>query len=195
MKLNMNKCLFFGLLFLSTQVFGQKPIKYDSTLKIGKAGFRIMCLNKSVDENSMTIKPIGFSSQAREANLLLKGKVASAEVDDLNNDGFPDLIIYVSDKSDRINVFSLTSKNNERMELILFPDITNDMQLSKGYRGKDDFKLVEGILFRKFPIYDLDTNIKIPTNKVRQIMYRVVAEDDGYLKFKSFKNLDLDVKP
>jgi len=69
------------------------------------------------------------------------------------------------------------------------------MQLSKGYRGKDDFKLVEGILFRKFPIYDLDTNIKIPTNKVRQIMYRVVAEDDGYLKFKSFKNLDLDVKP
>jgi hypothetical protein len=41
----------------------------------------------------------------------------------------------------------------------------------------------------------LDTNIKIPTNKVRQIMYRVVAEDDGYLKFKSFKNLDLDVKP
>ena len=154
-----------------------------------------MCLNKSADENSLTIKPIGFSNQAREANLLLKGKVASAEVDDLNNDGFPDLIIYVIDKSDRINVFSLTSKNNERMELILFPDITNDMQLSKGYRGKDDFKLVEGILFRKFPIYDLDTNIKIPTNKVRQIMYRVVAEDDGYLKFKSFKNLDLDVKP
>ena len=195
MKLNMKKCLFFGLLFLSTQAFGQKPIKYDSTLKIGKAGFRIMCLNKSADENSLTIKPIGFSNQAREANLLLKGKVASAEVDDLNNDGFPDLIIYVIDKSDRINVFSLTSKNNERMELILFPDITNDMQLSKGYRGKDDFKLVEGILFRKFPIYDLDTNIKIPTNKVRQIMYRVVAEDDGYLKFKSFKNLDLDVKP
>ena len=195
MKLNMKKCLFFGLLFLSAQAFGQKPIKYDSTLKIGKAGFRIMCLNKSADENSLTIKPIGFSNQAREANVLLKGKVASAEVDDLNNDGFPDLIIYVIDKSDRINVFSLTSKNNERMELILFPDITNDMQLSKGYRGKDDFKLVEGILFRKFPIYDLDTNIKIPTNKVRQIMYRVVAEDDGYLKFKSFKNLDLDVKP
>ena len=195
MKLNMKKCLFFGLLFLSAQAFGQKPIKYDSTLKIGKAGFRIMCLNKSADENSLTIKPIGFSNQAREANLLLKGKVASAEVDDLNNDGFPDLIIYVIDKSDRINVFRLTSKNNERMELILFPDITNDMQLSKGYRGKDDFKLVEGILFRKFPIYDLDTNIKIPTNKVRQIMYRVVAEDDGYLKFKSFKNLDLDVKP
>ena len=195
MKLNMKKCLFFGLLFLSAQAFGQKPIKYDSTLKIGKAGFRIMCLNKSADENSLTIKPIGFSNQAREANLLLKGKVASAEVDDLNNDGFPDIIIYVIDKSDRINVFSLTSKNNERMELILFPDITNDMQLSKGYRGKDDFKLVEGILFRKFPIYDLDTNIKIPTNKVRQIMYRVVAEDDGYLKFKSFKNLDLDVKP
>lgn len=195
MKLNMKKCLFFGLLFLSAQAFGQKPIKYDSTLKIGKAGFRIMCLNKSADENSLNIKPIGFKSEAREIHLILKGKVASSEIDDLNNDGFPDLVIYVSDNSNRINVFSLTSKNNERMELIFFPDITNDMQLSKGYRGKDEFKLVEGILFRKFPIYELDTNITTPTNKVRQIMYRVVPGDDGYYKFKSFKNFDMTAQP
>ncbi len=195
MKLNMNKCLFFGLLFMSAQAFGQKLIKYDSTLKIGKAGFRIMCLNKSADENSLNIKPIGFKSEAREIHLILKGKVASSEIDDLNNDGFPDLVIYVSDNSNRINVFSLTSKNNERMELIFFPDITNDMQLSKGYRGKDEFKLVEGILFRKFPIYELDTNITTPTNKVRQIMYRVVPGDDGYYKFKSFKIFDMTAQP
>ena len=53
---------------------------------------------------------------------------------------------------------------------------------------------MEGILFRKFPIYDTDTAIKIPTNKVRQIMYRVVAGEKGYLKFKSFKNFDLAVQ-
>jgi hypothetical protein len=195
MKLNMNKCLLFGLVFLSAQVFGQKLIKYDSTLKIGKAGFRIMCLNKSADENSLSIKPIGFKSDAKEVHLVLKGKVASSEIDDLNNDGFPDLVIYIMDNTGKINVFSVSSKNNERLELIYFPDITNDMQLSKGYRGNDEFKLVEGILFRKFPIYELDTNIKTPTNKIRQIMYRVVPGEEGYLKFKSFKNFDMAAQP
>jgi len=195
MKFNMNKCLFFGLLFLSTQGFGQKLNKYDSTLKIGKAGFRIMCLNKSSDENSLNIKPIGFKNEAREVHLVLKAKVVSSEIDDLNNDGFPDLVIYIMDNTGKITVFSVTSKNNERLELIYFPDITNDLQLSKGYRGNDEYKLVEGILFRKFPIYELDTNIKTPTNKIRQIMYRVIPGDDGYFKFKSFKNFDMAVQP
>ena len=67
------------------------------------------------------------------------------------------------------------------------------MQLSKGYRGKDEYKLVEGILFRKFPIYDTDTAIKEPTKKARQIMYRVVTGDRGMLNFKVFKNFDLNV--
>jgi hypothetical protein len=73
---------------------------------------------------------------------------------------------------------------------INFPDITNDMVLSKGYRGGDEYKLVEGILFRKFPVYETDTAIKTPTNKIRQIMYRVVEGDQGSLKFKVFKNFE-----
>jgi len=187
----MNKCLFFGLFFLSIQGNGQKLAKYDSTLKIGKAGYRINCMNRSLDINNLNIRPIGFKTEAREVNLELKGRVVSAEIDDLNNDGFPDIVIYIVDKNDRANVFSVSSKNNERLEPIYFPDISNDLQMNKGYRGKDEFKLVEGILFRKFPIFELDTNVKEPSNKVRQIMYRVVAGEQGYLKFKSFKNFDM----
>ena len=187
----MHKCLFFVLLILSIHGNGQKLAKYDSTLKIGKAGYRINCLNRLPDLNTLNVRPIGFKTEAREVNLELKGRVVSAEIDDLNNDGFPDIVIYIIDKENKANVFSISSKNNERLEPIYFPDISNDMQMSKGYRGKDEFKLVEGILFRKFPIFELDTNIKEPTNKVRQIMYRVVAGDQGYLKFKSFKNFDM----
>jgi hypothetical protein len=84
--------------------------------------------------------------------------------------------------------------NNERLDPIYFPDISNDMKLSQGYRGKDEFKLVEGVLFRKFPIYDSDTTIKTPTNKLRQIMYRVVPAENGYFKFKAFKNFDMDAQ-
>ena len=190
----MYKCVFFSLLFMSLQSAGQKLAKYDSTMKIGKAGYKVTCLNKSLESNIFNIRPIGFKSEAREVNLELKGRVQGAEVDDFNNDGFPDLVVYIIDKENRINIFSVTSKNNESLDPIYFPDIFNDMQLSKGYRGKDEFKLVGGVLFRKFPIYDADTAIKTPTNKVRQIMYRVVVGDQGYLKFKSFKNFDLTIQ-
>ena len=190
----MRKYLFFGLLFMSLQLTAQRMNKYDSTLKIGKAGYRITCINRKLDVNILSIKPIGFKAETREANLELKGRVINAEIDDLNNDGFPDILIYIVDKNEKVNVFSITSVNNERLDPIYFPDISNDMKLSQGYRGKDEFKLVEGVLFRKFPIYDSDTTIKTPTNKLRQIMYRVVPAENGYFKFKAFKNFDMDAQ-
>jgi hypothetical protein len=148
-------------------------------------------MNRSIDRNTLNIRPIGFKSETREASLELRGRVVSTEIDDLNNDGFPDIIIFVMDAKDKLSLFSVGSRDNERIEPIYFPDITNDMQLSKGYRGQDEYKLVEGVLFRKFPIFESDTTIKTPTNKVRQIMYRVMTGDQGSWRFKSFKSFDL----
>lgn len=189
----MRYCLFIGLLFTIITGWGQAIAKYDSTLKIGKSGYRINCINKSTERNLLNIRPIGFKPEVREVSLELKGRVTGAEIDDLNMDGFPDIIIYILDKDDRATILSVSSQANERLIPIFFPDITNDMLLSKGYRGKDEFKLVEGILFRKFPVYESDTTIKIPTKKVRQIMYRVVQGERDSWKFKSFKNFDMTI--
>ena len=187
----MKNCFVFGLLLLVNSLVAQGYKRYDSTLKIGKVGFRVSCTNKSLSQNSLNIKPIGFKSEAREVNLELKARVISAEIDDLNQDGFADLIIYILESSGKTNLFCVSSKNDEMMQPIYFPDISNDFKLNKGYRGGDEYKLVEGILFRKFPIYDADTTIKVPTKKVRQIMYRVVEGERGTWKFKAFKNFDI----
>jgi hypothetical protein len=187
----MYKNLFFAFLLISIASFGQKANKYDSTVKMGKVGYRITCMNRNLDRNALNIRPIGFKSETREASLELRGRVVSTEIDDLNNDGFPDIIIFVMDAKDKLSLFSVGSRDNERIEPIYFPDITNDMQLSKGYRGQDEYKLFEGVLFRKFPIFESDTTIKTPTNKVRQIMYRVMTGDQGSWRFKSFKSFDL----
>lgn len=186
---------FFIVTFLCFSIgsFAQKMNKYDSTLKIGKAGFKVTCQNRNPDHNVLSIKPVGFKNEAGEVMREIKGRVLSAEIDDFNQDNFPDMIIYIVDASGKVVPFTLSSKDNEYIQPILFPDITNDMVLSKGYRGKDEYKLVEGILFRKFPIYDADTAIKEPTKRARQIMYRVVAGDRGMLNFKVFKNFDLNV--
>ncbi|MGI9138490.1 MAG: hypothetical protein ACR2IM_05570, partial [Sediminibacterium sp.] len=170
----MKICFIVSLLFLVHGINAQGYTRYDSTLKIGKAGFKIFCLNKSPDRNSLTIRPIGFKSEAREVSLEIKARVVSAEIDDLNNDGFPEVVIFILEPKGNKSLFCISSKENERMEPIFFPDITDDMRLSKGYRGQDEFKLVEGVLFRKFPIFESDTTIKQPTGKVRQILYRVI---------------------
>jgi len=182
---------------LAPSVESKKINKYDSTLKIGKIGFRVACGNRSLTQNALSIKPLGFKSEAREINLELKARVISSEIDDLNHDNLPDLIIYILEPSGKTNLFCVSAKSDDGkepmyMQPIYFPDITNDAQLSKGYRGKDEYELIEGILIRKFPIYDADTTIKEPTKKIRRIMYRVVNGDNGVLNFKSFKNLDLD---
>ena len=193
----MYKNLFFAFLFISIASLGQKGNKYDSTVKMGKAGYRITCMNRSVERNTLNIRPIGFKSEVREANLELKARVVSAEIDDLNNDGYPDIIIYTVDANDKLSLLSIASRDNERMEPIYFPDIANDMQLSKGYRGKDKYELdqgLPGVLNRIFPIYESDTSIKVPTNKVRHIKYRVVTDDQGVWKFKSFHSFEMPAK-
>lgn len=189
----MRVILFFALMVLANQIEGQILSKYDSTMKIGKSGYRISCLNRTPEKNILNIRPIGFKSDSREASLEIKARVIGAEIDDLNNDGFPDLVIYIVDPTGKKAIFPITSEKNERVGPILFPDLLNDMELSKGYRGKDEYKLVEGVLFRQFPIFPSDTTIKEPTNKIRQLMYRVVQGERDSWKFKMFKNFDLTV--
>jgi hypothetical protein len=171
-------------------VFGQVWSKYDSTMKIGKAGYRISCLNRAPDRNILNIRPVGFKSESREASIEIRARVAGAEIDDLNMDGFPDIVIFIEDGAGKKSIFPICSQDNERIAPIFFPDILNDMELSKGYRGKDEYKLVEGVLFRKFPVYPADTTIKEPTNKIRQLMYRVVKGERDSWKFKMFKQFD-----
>ena len=184
---------YFLLLFVLLQCTMKAQVipKFDSTLKIGKAGFRVLCFNKSIEKNMLNLRPIGFKNEAREVSFEINGRVLGAEIDDLNLDGFPDIVIFAQEKSEKKYIIAVSSKENESYAPIYMPDLTNDPVLSKGYRGKDEYKLVEGILFRKFPIYSEDTASKTPTNKSRQLMYRVIAGERGMLNFKVFKSLDV----
>jgi hypothetical protein len=187
----MYKFFIVAYLCLSIESFSQKISKYDSTLKTAKVGYKVNCTNRKPDANTLSIKPIGFKNEGGEVQREIKGRVVAAEIDDLNQDNFPDLIIYIVESTGKIIPFTVSSKENEYMQPILFPDITNDMQLSKGYRGKDEYELLQGELWRKFPIFDSDTTIKEPTNKFRKIRYKVVAGDRGMLSYKVFQSFDL----
>ena len=94
MRLMFIRTLFCAMVLIPTLLVAQGR-RMDTTMKVGKAGFRVNCQNKSAEKNPITIYPVGFESEARDFSFELKGVLIGTEVDDLNKDGFPELLLYV----------------------------------------------------------------------------------------------------
>ncbi len=183
----------FGIELLTAQA----PLRrLDTTMKAGKAGYRLNCTNRSVDRNLATITPIGFDKDVREFSFEIRGRVTKAEVDDINRDGFPDLVFYVYNNNDSIpkgTVIGVSSENNETVSPIIFPDIYDDPKLRIGYKGYDEFFLMEGYLVRRFPVFSSDSTQAAPAKKgtlMRQIQYMVVSGERGGKKFKPMRSYE-----
>lgn len=167
--------------------------KIDTTMKVGKSGYRIYCNNKGLEKNTITITPVGFESGAREVSFEIKGKVAKAEADDLNNDGFPDMVVYVYTGDGNVygKVIGIYSDKNTDIRPIMFPDILDDPKLKIGYKGHDEFSLMEGSLMRRFPVYqNPDSTNASPSGVIRQIQYRVMPGERETLQFKVLRSYE-----
>lgn len=172
----------------------QQPArKYDSTMKIGKAGYKVVCNNRNADKNTINISPIGFDNSVRDFSFEIMGRVRRAEVDDVNRDNFPDLVLYVynGDTLNKGTVICISSDGNNNVLPITFPDILDDPKLRDGYKGNDEYLLMEGILTRRFPLFAADsTGVSVPTGKTRQVMYRVIPGEKGGQKFTVMRTYD-----
>lgn len=177
------------MIFIASFSFAQK-IKFDTTVKIGPIGYKINCSNKSADKNSMSISLIGFDEHPGDINLDIKGRITKAEIDDLNRDGLPDLIIYIFTADKKGSVFAIACQEKKTVVPIIFPDIMDDEKLKVGYNGNDEFKLMNGILMRRFPVMNTTDSTKASTI-TRQILYKVVAGEGGSFKFKVDRNVDV----
>ena len=180
-----------GLLFLTA--LNAQYRKIDTTMKVGNAGYRVYCNNKNPEKNNLNITPIGFDKSAREISIEIKGRVLSTESDDLNNDGFPDLVLYIysSDVNGYGKAFGIYSDKNQGIRPIIFPDIMDDMKVSVGYKGHDEYSLVEGNLMRRFPVYQkVDSVTTSPNGIMRQIQYRVVPTEQEGFKFKVVRSFE-----
>jgi hypothetical protein len=184
MPMIMQRNCCYLLFFLFTVVSVQAQRKYDSTMKVGRVGYRVMCNNKQPNKNSITISPIGFDGQMRDISLEIKGRIKGCEVDDVNRDGFADLLIYIFDDNDSLrkgSILGVANDANTGVKPIVLPDILDDPKLRDGYRGQDQFLLMEGMLIRRFPLYTSATEGAAPTftGKTRQLTYRVGPGEGG----------------
>lgn len=123
--------------------------------------------------NKLTIQSIGFDKDNSVMTHTINGKVTYAEVDDLNKDGFPEVLVYVQSnaKNKKANVIAYSSNKGHSMSQISMPELTDNKTLSKGFNGHNDFRVIEGNFYQRFPIYQQVGKTVKATGKYRQIKY------------------------
>ena len=129
----------------------------------------------------LIIQPAGLEKDNTKITLETDGSVTNAEIEDLNSDGFPEILIYtVSAGSGSYgNVIAYSVNNGKSMSPIYFPGIADNPKANKGYLGHDEFAIVETHLVQRFRVYNPGDPNCCPTGKIRQVHYKLVDGENS----------------
>jgi len=147
---------------------------FKKTLTLQNITFDIRTTGEG-SNSELTIQPKGLEIDNQNIALEIDGEVVNAEIEDLNSDGFPEILIYTisAGSGSYGNVIGYSVNNGKSLSQIYFPDISENKGASSGYMGHDEFAIIETSLARRFPVYkDGDTNNN-PTGGTRQIEYKL----------------------
>jgi len=155
---------------------------FDQKLELQGITFHVTCPNDS-SLPTLKIVPAGLATDNSPITRQIEGHVVLAEVADLNVDGSPEIYVYVQSVGSGSygSLVAYSANKKKSLSEIYLPPITDDPKASKGFMGHDEFRVVESTLVRRFPVYrDGDTNAK-PTGGTRQIQYKLVAGEAGWI--------------
>ncbi|SMO79085.1 hypothetical protein [Solitalea koreensis] len=147
---------------------------FSKILMLQDIGFNISSVNRN-GRNLLTVAPFGLQKVNRAETLETKGQVINAEVEDLNADGSPEVLVFTKMEDDHQSgaVYGFSVNNKKSMSQIYFPPIAENSKLNKGYRGQDEFTIVETSLVQRFPLFEETSNGSQKTGKTRQISYKL----------------------
>ncbi len=157
------------------------PVPFDQTLRLQGISFHATSSNNG-SMNELSIVPSGLTTDNTPIVRSIEGQITRAEVADLNADGSPELYVYIRSAGSGSYGTLVAFSANQRKSLseIFLPPVSDNAQAAQGYRGHDDFAVVEGTLVRRFPVYkDGDTQAR-PSGGVRQMQYRLTRGEASW---------------
>lgn len=143
-------------------------------LNLQNIGFDVSTSGKGSIQQ-LTIQPFGLKIDNQKVTKEIEGYVYNAEIEDLNSDGFPELLIYTSSAGSGSygNVIGYSVNAGKSISEINFPPISNNPKANKGYMGHDEFAIVETSLVQRFKTYKEGDANSNPTGNIRQIHYKL----------------------
>lgn len=163
----------------STQI---DKTSFSKILRLQDVGFNVSSLPDG-SLQKLEIYPFGLSLTNQTFTKIFEGKVMDAEIEDLNSDGFPEVLVYVESPDNKGSVIGISVINENTLRQIIFPDIENEPKVRLGYKGEDEFSIVETSLVRRFPLFENGEK----TGKIRQIQYKMVV--NGKTRSFNIKNV------
>jgi len=202
MKIKLTKTILLATALLATNLYANHPIEdlknkfnlskskstaeapavsatvsrsFDKVLKLQGITFHVQATNEG-SLNKLTITPSGLESVNDVIKQEIDGSVTGAEVADLNNDGSPEIYVYVNSAgSGSYGTLIAYSVNNKKsLSGIYLPALEDDKKNSVGYMGHDEFTIIENSFARRFPVYKKEDNNANPTGGMRQLEYKLV---------------------
>ncbi len=79
------------------------------------------------------------------------------------------------------SLVAYAANDKKSLSEICLPPFTDDTNAARGFRGGDEFDVIENTLVRRFQVYrdgDTDGN---PTGGWRQFQYKVAAGEAGWI--------------
>lgn len=155
---------------------------FDATYALDGISFRVSSADNS-SLNQLVVEPAGLEIVNDRLETTIDGSVAGAEIADLNGDGSPEIYIYISAAGSGSygSLTAYSANNRKSVSQIYLPPLSDDEAAAVGYMGHDEFAVAGSCLVRQFPIYERgDTNVA-PSGGVRQIKYKLVAGESGWL--------------
>lgn len=103
----------------------------------------------------LTVTTVGLKHHAAPyITPLTDQEVMDAEIEDLNADGSPELLIYTStpQRDKPVQVIGFSVNKMKSMSMIAMPDLRDNAEVFKEYRGHDECRILENRLMRRFPL-------------------------------------------
>lgn len=109
----------------------------------------------------LQISPYGLSAENRIREHVFKGSVMNAEIEDLNADGFPEVMVYIQKENNQGEVIAYSVNSGKSLSMVTMKELNSE--LKNAYQGFDEYRVVENSLFRRFPKFEFGskTNVKV----------------------------------
>ena len=147
---------------------------FDQRLELNGISFQVTSPNKPSD-NTVRIAPSGLTIDNAPIDWPVQGVVTGAEVADLNVDRSPEIYVYVRGAApeQRGSIVALSANQKKSLSFIALPELSAHRGATTGYRGHDDFAVVEGTFVRRFPLFGKGGDPDTRTGKTRQLQYKL----------------------